>query len=541
MRPVLRTTLQSFLLILSVLPAARAADWLVVASDRVRRVELDRSSIRPSEAGTKVAWGRIVLSDDQAKAYGYRTVSALNRYDCRSHAFVIIKRVYQGDDESVLREDKVEGSAPIGVKTGTVDDRFFREVCRPASVAELRNTAKRAAEEIAKANDEAPVLRRADIRLTRDEPAAPMADKKIEKPAIAEKALDKPVEKPLEKSAPKAARPQPEATRRESKLEATTMAEHNAAPQARRVPPPSTETPAATLPVATVRAPGAAARSAQQLEAERAAERAAQQVAAMSTPKAPARATSKAATNGIDQAAWLAKAAAMATAEAEQMHWSYEGAGGPENWGKLDPEFSVCSNGKRQSPIDIRDGIKVDQEPIAFNYLPSYFRIVDNGHTIQVSYGAGSQITIMGRSYQLVQVHFHHPAEERINGKGFAMVAHLVHRDAEGRLAIVAVLLEPGQANRLIQTLWNNLPLEKNEAYSPAVSIQLAELLPAKRDYISYMGSLTTPPCTEGVLWLVMKQPVELSAEQIDVFNRFYPNNARPIQEASGRIIKESR
>ena len=232
---------------------------------------------------------------------------------------------------------------------------------------------------------------------------------------------------------------------------------------------------------------------------------------------------------------------AAATHDMQTLHWGYEGAAGPENWSKLDPEFSVCSNGKRQSPIDIRDGIKVDQEPILFDYKPTYFRIVDNGHTVQITYGAGSHITIMGRTYDLMQFHFHHPAEERINGKGFAMVAHLVHRDMEGHLAVVAVLLEAGQANSFIQTLWNNLPLEQNEDYSPRIAIQASDLLPATRDYISYIGSLTTPPCTEGVLWLVMKQPVQLSAEQIDVFSRFYPNNARPVQAASGRIIKESR
>ncbi len=236
-----------------------------------------------------------------------------------------------------------------------------------------------------------------------------------------------------------------------------------------------------------------------------------------------------------------ASAPASTPGNAQSLHWSYEGADGPENWGKLAPEFSVCGNGKRQSPIDIRDGIKVDQEPIQFDYNPSYFRIVDNGHTIQVNYGAGSHITVMGRTYELVQLNFHHPAEEHVDGKEFDMVAHLVHRDAEGHIAVVAVLLQAGQANRFIQTLWNNLPLEKNDDYVPRVAIQMADLLPANRGYISYIGSLTTPPCTEGVLWLVMKQPVELSAEQIDVFSRFYPNNARPVQASAGRVIKESR
>jgi carbonic anhydrase len=222
-------------------------------------------------------------------------------------------------------------------------------------------------------------------------------------------------------------------------------------------------------------------------------------------------------------------------------HWSYEGETGPESWGAMSPDNAACSMGQRQSPIDIRNGIKVEQEPLRFDYKPSYFRIIDNGHTIQVNYGAESRLTVLGRTYELLQFHFHRPSEERIDGRAFDMVVHLVHKDLDGKLAVVAVLLQEGKANPLIQTLWNNLPLEKNEEYSPKASLEIANLLPANRDYYSYMGSLTTPPCTEGVLWLVLKQPVELSAEQIRVFTRFYASNARPIQKQNGRVIKESR
>ncbi|HSD39809.1 MAG TPA: carbonic anhydrase family protein [Rhodocyclaceae bacterium] len=504
MPPVLHSLLP---LALVCCASVHAADWLTVTSDRVRRVELDRSSITSSDAGTKVAWGRIVLSDDQAKAYGYRTVRALNRYDCRGHAFIIVKRIYLASDDSVLREDKVDGTTPIGVKTGTVDDRFFNEVCKPASIADLRNAARLAMERMAKADDTAgknegdkdaskPVLRRADIRLTRDEVTAP--------PAPSAPALRAPMQE------------------RKPVIAAIPAATPDMTPDA---PAASGRNNAATLHLA------------EQQSTERAAARAAQQVAlAMARESVPAPAY-----NMPRKPAVMPAQASAAAVVLQDLHWSYEGLAGPENWGKLDAEFSVCTNGKRQSPIDIRDGIKVEQEAIQFDYKPSFFRIVDNGHTIQITYGAGSHLTVMGRTYDLVQMHFHHPAEERINGKGFAMVAHLVHRDPEGRLAVVAVLLESGQANRFIQTLWNNLPLEKNEDYAPRISIQADEILPANRDYFSYIGSLTTPPCTEGVLWLVMKQPVQLSAEQIDVFSRFYPNNARPLQAASGRVIKESR
>jgi carbonic anhydrase len=223
------------------------------------------------------------------------------------------------------------------------------------------------------------------------------------------------------------------------------------------------------------------------------------------------------------------------------IHWGYEGPGAPENWAKLDAKNTVCATGQRQSPIDIRDGIKVDVEPIKFSYRPSTFRIEDNGHTIQVKV-ADSSITLTGKTYELVQFHFHRPSEEKVDGQRFDMVAHLVHKADDGALAVVAILLERGNENPFIQTLWNNMPLEKNTAVAPpSTMIDLNALLPASPSYYTYMGSLTTPPCTEGVLWLVMKQPVQVSVDQINIFSRLYRNNARPIQPAAGRLIKEGR
>ena len=220
--------------------------------------------------------------------------------------------------------------------------------------------------------------------------------------------------------------------------------------------------------------------------------------------------------------------------------WSYEGDSGPQAWARLKPEYGKCASGTRQSPIDIRDGIRVDLEPVQFDYKPSPFRVLDNGHTVQVNVAAGNSIEVMGRHYELVQFHFHRPSEERIDGRQFDMVAHLVHKDADGRLAVVAVLLERGSAHPLVQSVWNNLPLEKGDEVGARASLDLNQLLPKDTRYYTYMGSLTTPPCSEGVLWMVMQQPVTLSQEQIDVFARLYPMNARPIQQASGRLIKQS-
>ncbi|MFY9511044.1 MAG: carbonic anhydrase family protein [Rubrivivax sp.] len=235
------------------------------------------------------------------------------------------------------------------------------------------------------------------------------------------------------------------------------------------------------------------------------------------------------------------KKAAPKKAEAHgAAHWDYKGEVGPAAWGGLKPEFSLCGNGKRQSPIDIRDGIAVDLEPVQFDYRASGFRVIDNGHTIQVNVASGNFINVGGRRWELLQFHFHRPSEERIDGRQFDMVAHLVHKDSDGKLAVVAVLLDRGSIQPLVQTVWNNLPLEKGEEYAPRAVIDLNHLLPPDRRYFTYMGSLTTPPCSEGVLWMVMRSPVQVSQEQVDIFARLYPMNARPVQQASGRLIKQS-
>ena len=247
------------------------------------------------------------------------------------------------------------------------------------------------------------------------------------------------------------------------------------------------------------------------------------------------------------RAAARAKRAAVAKAAppppppvARGTHWSYEGDSGPANWSKINVDWAKCGNGSRQSPIDIRDGMKVELEQISFDYHPSSFNVVDNGHTVQVGVSGGNYITVQNRMFELQQFHFHRPSEERINGKAFEMVVHLVHRDAEGRLAVLALLLERGAPQATIQTVWNNLPLEKFETMQPTILLDPAEMLPARRDYYTYMGSLTSPPCSEGVLWLVMKQPVQASPAQMALFSRLYPLNARPVQPGNGRIIKES-
>ena len=221
-------------------------------------------------------------------------------------------------------------------------------------------------------------------------------------------------------------------------------------------------------------------------------------------------------------------------------HWSYEGENGPHAWARLSPEFAKCGAGERQSPIDIREGMKLDLEPITFDYRVSSFKVIDNGHTIQANVGGWNAMRVMGRRFRLVQFHFHKPSEELIEGRQFEMVVHLVHKDSEGRLAVIAVLIEGGVAQPAIQTVLNNLPLEKGEEIAAATQLDPAQMLPESKKYFTYMGSLTTPPCSEDVLWIVMKQPLQASANQLGLFERLYPMNARPVQATRERVIKES-
>lgn len=225
------------------------------------------------------------------------------------------------------------------------------------------------------------------------------------------------------------------------------------------------------------------------------------------------------------------------------LNWAYEGAGGPQAWGKLQPEFSLCASGKRQSPINIEESqtLRGPAEPLQFHYQPSNATVRNDGHTIEVNVVGDNTLTVRGSTYKLVQLHFHHPAEERVNNQGFAMVVHLLHKNGQGQFAMLAVLLEPGEANALINKVWTYMPLDKGDQVPmPAGTLDLNELLPQDQRYYQFFGSLTTPPCTEDVLWLILKQTVTASKEQIKLFAQLFPNNARPMQATNGRPVRNA-
>jgi carbonic anhydrase len=239
----------------------------------------------------------------------------------------------------------------------------------------------------------------------------------------------------------------------------------------------------------------------------------------------------------------LVIAAASAAQEHHPQHaWDYGETLGPAHWGELKPEYAPCKSGHRQSPIDIRNPQKADLPPIQFDYKPSPLHIIDNGHTVMINYGPGSSMSVGGKKYALKQFHFHRPSEEKINGKGYEMVVHLVHADQEGKLAVVAVLLQKGNDNPVVHELWSDLPKEKEkEEFLDHVQIDVAGLLPGNRGYYTFPGSLTTPPCSEDVTWFVLKHPVTISAAEIEQFSRLYRHDARPTQPLYDRVVLESK
>jgi len=220
-------------------------------------------------------------------------------------------------------------------------------------------------------------------------------------------------------------------------------------------------------------------------------------------------------------------------------HWSYEGETGPSHWGALSEEYALCGTGEQQSPIDITESVTADLPPLEFNYSPIPVVIENNGHTIKMT--ATGTLKIADDEYQLLQFHTHSPSEAAINGKPADMVIHLVHKNAQDQLAVVAVLLEVGEtANPLIQTLWDVMPKTVTEPQQHETQIDINQLLPEDKNYYTFDGSLTTPPCSEGVRWMVLKQPVSISAEQLAQYQSVYPKNVRPLQAVNGRKVSSS-
>ena len=236
----------------------------------------------------------------------------------------------------------------------------------------------------------------------------------------------------------------------------------------------------------------------------------------------------------------LIAATAGAQASEQSPHWEYKGKAGATHWGDLEQDYASCKLGKEQSPIDIRGAKKAKLDPIGFHYTAGDAEIVNNGHTVQVNLAAGGTIDLSDGEYKLLQFHFHTPSEEKIKGKNYPLVAHLVHKNAAGNLAVVAVLFKVGKENAALKQVFASLPGKAGDKQALEGGIDLTSLLPAEQGYYAFKGSLTTPPCSEGVRWQVLKTTSEISAKQLAAFRKLYPMNARPVQPLNGREVQVS-
>ncbi|MFA7296231.1 MAG: carbonic anhydrase family protein [Dehalococcoidia bacterium] len=247
--------------------------------------------------------------------------------------------------------------------------------------------------------------------------------------------------------------------------------------------------------------------------------------------KAPAKTTAKSSAAAKD---------AHGAKPGEPAHWSYEGKTGPAEWGSMDPANGACSTGATQSPIDLAATQPGVGGRTLIKWQPAGLTVVNNGHTIQADVEKGSLIEIDGQPFELVQFHFHAPSEHTLNGKPFAMETHFVHKHKDGGLAVVGVLHSVGGEAPALTPILGAMPKKADEK-KPLPKTDLTALLPRERAMFRYAGSLTTPPCSEGVRWQVFQSPTSISDTQLRAFQELYKNNARPVQPLKARdVLKES-
>lgn len=512
--------IQAFFL-LGLQGAAVAGNWQPVTVEKSDSIEMDLASVvRGSSAVT--AWSQVHLERKVEDAAGsFDVIRAQNSYDCKARRFTTLRRAYL-NGSVLVREEVVSRQRANTVEIGSIDERLFNLACMaPArgDSATGTNAGPVMAEKAPKnKEEERPTAMHADMRTLATTSTSPVLTPVVDTTHVAQAEKPKMIVLPaIDKAAADKAASEMAATGVELKSETPAVEVKSlATPDKRKQPEPA-------APREVIVAPST----------ESAADRRLREL--------------HYATSGPRKKVTKQRMAKSPVKEAEEpsppkpTHWSYEGDGGPNNWAELRPDYAACGAGRRQSPIDIREGIKVNLEDIKFDYKPTQFRITDTGHTVQVDVGQGMGLTVMNKRYELLQFHFHRPSEERVNGRAFDMVVHMVHRNVDGQLAVVAIFLERGSEHPLIQILWNNLPLEQSMDVTPEDVIDPNKLLPDNRSYWTYMGSLTTPPCTEDVLWMVLKQPVQVTAEQVAIFSHLYRNNTRPVQPVNGRLVKGSR
>jgi carbonic anhydrase len=514
--------------IMTTVPVTAHADiWEKIVSDSGHTIEIDSSVIFNTDRGAKVSWGRIVLNDSEAKQAGYRMIKALNRYDCLGRSFTIIKRVYMDDRTNILREETVPEPRPVTVRNNSVDERIWRKVCGlPTASANGKRDKKAALNAIGQLADAAHQAARNALPPTEPvkEETPPQQPKAILLPTSTEKPVAQKTSATVAADPPPTPAPAappapivPIAPIQIKPLQMPAMPQNPAVPKPPALPeipqpqkrPPNTSPPPRREPAAI-------------------------QPLILPAP-APTTSPRKPASAPTQQPASFSESGEG---------WAYSGAVEPEFWGKLRPEWKACTEGKRQSPIDFTTNqpVPVDLDPVKFDYRPASFIITNGSRQLQIRITEGMGMEVRGQRYLLEGLTLHRPAETRIDNKIADMEAHFFHRDGKGQIAVLAVqFARSGQPSAPLQTLLNNLPLEKGDSYTPQATLDMAAFLPTSTAHYLYMGSLTMPPCTEGVLWVVMKEPMTISDEQYEVFSRLHADNARPPQPAFDRLILESR
>lgn len=231
----------------------------------------------------------------------------------------------------------------------------------------------------------------------------------------------------------------------------------------------------------------------------------------------------------------------VVASEKHAEHWSYKGHGGPSHWAHLKSDFETCAKGLTQSPINITKATVSELPDLEFKYQETAPSIVNNGHTVQINLASGNSLKVGDQQFELLQFHFHTPSEEQVNGKRTDMVAHFVHKSANGQLGVVAVLMQSGAKNKAFDSIFQHLPRSNETITVQDLKLDLAAMLPSQKKYYTFTGSLTTPPCSENVQWIVLKKPISLSPAQIKSFKNLYSFNARPVQPLHDRKILESK
>lgn len=229
----------------------------------------------------------------------------------------------------------------------------------------------------------------------------------------------------------------------------------------------------------------------------------------------------------------------MEHGKSHEAHWGYTGKHSPAHWGEMKEEFAMCSKGKMQTPINIVPTQDIDVKALGFDYKTTSTNVINNGHTVQVNIATGSTVNIDGVDYELKQFHFHTPSENNINGHKYALEAHFVHATKDGSLSVVAVMFEEGKENPILEKIWSKFPLKENHKVSIDLSTNdIKAIMPANKEYYKFMGSLTTPPCSQNVKWNVFKTSMTISKEQVkEFFDIFGHSNNRPLQDTNRRVI----